>query len=90
MPDAELRVRLAELHAELEREPSVDDESRRLLAALADDIREVLDRSDETQEHEHASLGERLADAVREFEESHPQLAAAVGRVADTLSNLGI
>ena len=91
MPDKELRERLANLHAELERAGSVDDESRRLLVTLADDIRGVLDRADdESREQDHASLGERLADAAREFEESHPQIAAAVGRVADTLSSLGI
>lgn len=87
MPERELRERLADLHAELERSPQVDDESRRLLATLADDIHGVLDRAEHA---EHAGLAERLAEAIREFEESHPQLAAAVGRVADTLSNLGI
>lgn len=89
MSDAELRERLAELHAELERSPSVDEPSRRLLVTLADDIRSVLERSGPTEE-EHASLSDRLTDAIREFEGSHPTLAAAVGRVADTLSNLGI
>ena len=89
MPRAELLERLSELHAELERSDRVDDESRRLLAALADEIRALLESSPEGGE-EHASLAERLGESVREFEESHPQLAAAVGRVADTLSNLGI
>ena len=89
MPKRELRERLAELHAELERSPAVDVESRRLLASLADDIDGVLDREG-VAATDHASLSERLAEAVREFEKSHPQLAAAVGRVADTLSNLGI
>ncbi len=89
MPRAELLERLAELHAELERAGTVDDESRRLLATLADEIGALLESSPEGGE-EHASLAERLGESVREFEESHPQLAAAVGRVADTLSNLGI
>jgi hypothetical protein len=31
-----------------------------------------------------------LREATRNFEESHPTLAAAVGRVVDALSNLGI
>jgi hypothetical protein len=89
MPKRELRERLAELHAELERSPAVDAESRQLLATLADDIHDVLD-PEGVPTPDHTSLSERLTEAVREFEKSHPQLAAAVGRVADTLSNLGI
>jgi len=89
MPRTALRERLAELHAELEQSPQVDDESRRLLATLADDIHAVLD-DEHADPNAHHPLGERLSDAVREFEESHPQLAAAINRVATTLSNLGI
>ncbi len=89
MPRNELRERLAELHAELERHPQIDAESRRLLATLSEDIHAVLEdeQSDATQ---HVPLVERLAEAVRSFEESHTQLAAAVNRVATALSNLGI
>ena len=91
MPKAELRERLAELHQELERTPAVDDEARRLLATLADDIHGLLDTPEgESPQHDHPSLRERLAEAVRQFEEEHPEIAGAVGRVADTLSNLGI
>lgn len=89
MPQAELRERLAELHAELERAGSVDEESRRLLTELSEEIDELLERQPEGGE-EHDSLADRLVEAVRDFEESHPKLAAAVGRVAHTLSNLGI
>ena len=80
------------LPAELERTPAVDDDSRRLLATLADDIHGLLDDTPEGESprHEHLSLRERLAEAVRQFEKEHPEIAGAVGRVADTLSNLGI
>jgi hypothetical protein len=36
------------------------------------------------------SLLERLNEATQHFKESHPTLTAMVGRVADSLSNLGI
>lgn len=86
MPER-LRRRLEELHAELANSPSVDEESKRLLETLTDDIQRVLERD---SEHDSESLLDRLTDSIRDFEESHPQLAAALGRVADTLSNMGI
>ncbi|HEX4149159.1 MAG TPA: DUF4404 family protein [Pirellulales bacterium] len=35
-------------------------------------------------------LGQRLADAAQQFEETHPQLAANLGSVVTALSRLGI
>jgi hypothetical protein len=93
MPDTELRERLEDLHAELERAPRVDPESRRLLAEVARDIDALLERSEaspDTGRGGHATLAERLTGLVREFEEEHPALATAVGRVATALANLGI
>jgi septal ring factor EnvC (AmiA/AmiB activator) len=93
MPDTELRERLEDLHAELERAPRVDPESRRLLAEVARDIDALLGRSPAPADAgggEHATLTDRLSELVREFEEEHPALAAAVGRVATALANLGI
>jgi len=87
MPEAHLRQRLAELHAELERDPDVDDESKQLLEALTADIRRVLERE---EREDDTPLTEQLAEGVRRFEESHPELAAALNRIANALSNLGI
>lgn len=84
--DQDLRRRLAELHQKLESEPEVDAESKRLLEALTEDIDRLLDPDDQDPE----SLGDRLAEGVRRFEESHPELAVALGRIADALSNMGI
>jgi hypothetical protein len=44
----------------------------------------------ELESDEHESLRERFDEAARQFEESHPTLTAVVGRVADSLANLGI
>ena len=90
MSESQLREHLERLHTELEETDSVDDEARRLLVEVMRDIRAVLDRSDGEPASSNPSLADRLAEATQRFEESHPTLAAMVGRVADTLSNLGI
>jgi hypothetical protein len=87
--DSALRQRLEELHRELELTETVDAGSRELLHEVLRDMTELLERSGETQ-HTHQSLAQRLALAARDFEESHPKLFATVGRVVDTLANLGI
>jgi len=89
MPETQLRTTLEELHRELEIAESVDDDARALLVEVLGDIQSVLDRSGEESDR-HETLGDRLAEATRRFEESHPSLTAAVNRVASALSNLGI
>ncbi len=82
-----LRERLEQLHAELAKTDSVDERSREALESLARDIQALLEQSDAPP---HASLTERISQATRDFEKSHPRLSATLGRVADALSNLGI
>ena len=89
MPETQLRTTLEELHQELESAESVDEDARALLVEVLGDIQALLDRSDGESDRD-ASLGDRLAEATRRFEESHPSLTAAVNRVASALSNLGI
>ncbi len=84
-----LRRRLAELHSELERTDALDGESRAALEEVLRDIRELLARSAGAQ-REPASLAERLREASRHFEDSHPTLTATLGRVVDALVALGI
>ena len=88
--DPELRDHIQQLHTELEATEAVDADSRELLGGLLEDIRSLLDRSEEESPHTPHSLAERLENATREFETSHPTLYAAVGRLMNTLSNLGI
>ena len=86
-----LRERLEQLHAELARTDSVDGEARRALESVLADIQEILERdSAAPPREEHASLADRLSEATRHFEESHPTLATTVGRVVDALANMGI
>lgn len=85
-----LRRRLAELHAELEQVDALDAEARAALEAVMRDIREVLARSEGAEGVDEPSLADRLRDAGRHFEESHPTLTATLGRVVDALAALGI
>ncbi len=82
-----LRERLDQLHAELAKTESVDERSREALESLLRDIQALLEQSGAQPQ---PSLRERLSQATRDFEESHPTLSATLGRVADALSNLGI
>ena len=82
-----LRATLEQLHAELAKTESVDERSREALESLLRDIQTLLEQSGARP---HPSLRERLSQATRDFEESHPTLSATLGRVADALSNLGI
>ena len=88
--EKQLREHLEELHSELASTEAVDDRSRELLGEVLGDIQTLLDRSGPDQDQEPEGLVERLRDATRQFEETHPKLAAAVGRVVNALSNLGI
>ena len=90
MPETRLRNTLEELQDALEEPESVDEESRALLGELMRDIQALLERPPEEREQESPSLLERLAEVKEQFEDSHPSLTAAVNRVANALSNLGI
>jgi hypothetical protein len=85
-----LRSRLAELHAELENVDALDAEARDSLEKVMRDIQDLLARAEGDEDHEAPSLADRLRDAGRHFEESHPALTATLGRVVDALAALGI
>lgn len=86
MTDRPMRELLQQLHATLEGKTSIGDEDRALLRQLAADIQAVLGAPEE----KHPSLGDRLESAVTRFEVTHPDIAAAVSRVAKALGDMGI
>ncbi len=88
--EKQLREHLEELQSELTGAAALDEASRRLIDSVLRDVQELLDRTEPAASHEPHGLVERLRDATRQFEKSHPRVSAAVGRVMDTLSNLGI
>ena len=89
MPKEQLGNRIQELLDELEKVEPADPAARDRLAQVLHDIRTMVAES-ELESGEHESLRERFDEAARQFEESHPTLTAVVGRVADSLANLGI
>ena len=92
MPKEQLRQRSEELLEELEQTDAIDADARDRLAGVLAEIRGAVDgkTGDGDEGDEDESLVDRLNEATRHFEESHPTLTAMVGRIADSLSNLGI
>jgi len=102
MEKQQLKATLTQLHDELARSGEVDEEMQSLLRQLAADIQSTLDQSataetpseaadsEPARPDEEGSLIDQLTDVASHFEETHPRLASAIGRVADALSQLGI
>ncbi len=86
MPEKALKAHLEELRTELEQAESLDADTRRTLAELADSIEKVL--SDRAGAHE--SLQDRIESTTLEFEARHPGFAQILSQVSDTLAKLGI
>jgi hypothetical protein len=87
----DLHRTLQQLHEELARSERVDPESERLLRELLADISNVLGEGEVgSAPVESGSIIERLTEASKEFEENHPRLVAAIGRLADALSRIGV
>ena len=87
MPEQKLRQLVANLHDELSRTSSVDDESRELLRELTGDIDKLV--SADAVEHRASAAGQ-VSEAAARFESDHPRLAAVLGEIVDTLAKLGI
>jgi hypothetical protein len=92
MPERELRRKLEELHAALHGAAPVDPESQELLREIQRDVQELLERSEGGAggAAHGEGLAQRLRDAVARFEETHPTLTEAAGRVIDQLAKMGI
>lgn len=94
MERQQLRELLQELHTQLQTGAPVDPETATLLKTLAQDV----DRAAATPSTaaapipavDHQSLLDRMLSVTEDFEESHPQLAEIIGRMATTLSRIGI
>jgi len=90
MEKQQLQNTLAALHGELSDREQIDDDTRALLKAFADDINRLLDDETETSADEVEPLFEQVQDLVLKFESDHPQLTAALNQVASALANMGI
>ena len=87
----ELKQTLDTLHEELTHGQQLDEEARARLQVLLEDIQNVLATNpQQPSDVDDEGLGERLQEAVSEFEAAHPRFSQLIGRIADGLSNLGI
>jgi predicted translin family RNA/ssDNA-binding protein len=84
MNNKELENLLEKLHAELDAADNLDEKGRQLLRDIEKDISEVLQRSD------RGSVLERLREAIKQFEVSHPALTSMLSEISTILSNAGI
>jgi len=92
MPQDQLKQTLQSLHKELSTGTPVDPELRAQLQQLASEIEAILRQSQPAPPAVggHQTLLDRVAGIAAPFEETHPRLAAILGRIADGLSQLGI
>ena len=81
---------LAELRAEVTQAESVDPETAALLESAMRDLQDELDKRGIKQVADIEPASSGLKDALLKFESEHPQLSAAVGKVADALAAMGI
>ena len=89
MDRRELHGKLKDLHTELQRVESLDENERTTLEALATDIQEILEK-DHEEARNYSGLGDRLKDAVAQLEASHPRATISMREVIDQISFMGI
>ena len=90
MPQEQLKLTLRSLHEELSSGAPVDPEVRAQLQQLVAEIEGVLRQSQPGAPGTEETLLDRVTGLAAPFEETHPRLAAILGRIADGLSQLGI
>lgn len=86
MAREELQRHLERLHAELAAAPELDDETRKMLEAVADDIARTL----EGRHDEPHTVRERVEGATVRFEAEHPRFARVLSEVTDALAKIGV
>jgi hypothetical protein len=90
MNDPEFRNLLEQLHHEIEQTKTVDAHGRELLKDLGADIRELLERTEDSSLQPHPKTVRRLEDSISYLEVSHPTLTDLLSKLLSTLSNAGI
>jgi hypothetical protein len=79
-----------ELQAQLRHTESLPESEREFVDTLYEEIEELLARPRQEPPIRPHPLVERLEDAAKRFEVSHPDLTGVIGRVIDSLSTMGI
>jgi uncharacterized protein DUF4404 len=79
---------LKKLHAEIAALSGADEDSRRKLEGLADDLEKKIITSEHGELHEN--LIDQVQDSILSFEVSHPALTATLNDIMIKLVNMGI
>lgn len=87
MDDKHLDSLLEQVRAELQHVDQMDDEERKQLQDLEQDIRALLKKTDGA---EADNLLERMQKAVEQFEVNYPTLTTLLSEISAILSNAGI
>lgn len=90
MTHERLHELLGQVHQELERADSIDDESRELMFEVSDDIRYLLESGKDRDEAEREGMSDRLDSLLLAFGSRHPRIASMIEEVIDTLAKMGI
>ena len=89
MSESKLQTVVREIRAQLAGAKDLNPETRRSLESLVQDLETVASRPP-GEAAATEGLQERLADAVRRLEASHPVLSSTLGNVIDTLAFFGL
>ena len=89
VPRDQLRVSIQHLQEELSTGEPLSSEDRAQLETVLGEVSGILDSEDSSASTEGKSFGD-LPTLVERFESTHPKLAVVLGRIADSLSQLGI
>jgi hypothetical protein len=87
MTDPKLRTVVDEIRSQLTNAQGLPPEQRRSLEVLVRDLERMLD---DPSAGEGATLRDRVTDAVRRLESSHPTLSTTLGNVVDALAFFGL
>lgn len=89
MSNSKLQTVVQEIRAQLAGAKDLNPETRRSLETLVQDL-EAVAAQPPGEAAGAEGLQERLADAVRRLEASHPVLSTTLGNVVDTLAFFGL
>jgi len=87
MAESDLQKKLQDLHDEIEKTQTNDEEKRATLNELQSLIQQAMD---DTGDHHKQSLRERLQESLLGFGVEHPALTASMESVCEYLSSLGM
>ena len=90
MDKEQLNHTLRNLHHELEKIDSIDEETGELLSTLIGDIDQIMNPVDGVALSSEKSVYEQLEEVAVRFEAEHPHLSTVINELMDALNKMGI